>query len=537
MKKYGAWRTTLVLTLALALPLVQSGCATQQSSSKPFTLTLVHSNDTHAYLAGRDKYGNACFESAPCTGGVARMATALKQERASGGNVLAVDAGDRFQGTLLYTVNKWPMLVEVDKLLPYDAMTLGNHEFDEGCTVAADFVRAHPVPVVAANLVPEAGCPLYGQHIAPYVIRSFNGTKVGIMGLANPNVKNLGAACPKTRFLDSEDALKKAVAELESQGVRHIVAVTHLGLPEDRRLARSVDGVDIIVGGHTHSYLGKNSAEGPYPLVERSPSGQPVLVVTAKFAAEYLGKLQVSFDGQGVLQSWQGEALLLDQSVSPDPKVEKLVKHYAAQLEKFRTAKVGSHDLDFADGMEACRSGDCLSGMVATDAMLEYARPYGAVAALCNGGSLRAPLKRGELSQGDVLAVWPFSNTIAIREYTGAQLLAALEHGLAGEKAMGPHLLQVAGLRYSVDPARPAGKRLLRAELLDQQGRAVPISPQKSYTIAVLDYLVRGGDKFAMLTKGQPVPGPDSLDVDIVSAYIKTHSPLSMPRAGRIIRP
>ena len=540
---FGARLCSLPLVAALLFSLLLTGCATRTTSSGPFVLTLLHSNDTHSYLAGRDKYGNACVASADCEGGVARMATVLNEARAlakkQGGNVLAVDAGDRFQGTLFYTVNKWPMLVEVDKLLPYDAMTLGNHEFDEGCAVAADFVRGHPFPVLAANLVPEPGCPVYGTPFKPYIVRDFKGVKVGIVGLANPDVANLGAACAQTRFIDSKTALQKAVAELQGQGVRHIVAVTHLGLSADRELARSVDGVDIMVGGHTHSYLGKGSEEGAYPVVEHAPSGQPVLVVTAKFATEYLGKLEVGFDEAGVPQSWNGEPLRLEKSRVPDPAVEKLVQGYAANLERFRSIKVGSHDLDLADGMEACRTADCLAGLVATDAMLEYARPYGAVAALRNGGGLRAPLKRGELNQGDVLAVLPFPNTVVVREFTGAQLLAALEHGIPSTEKISPRLLQVAGLRYSFAMDRPVGKRLLSAEMVDAAGKATKIDPKKTYTVALLDYLARGGDAFAMLATGKVVPAPDSLDVDIVSAYIKKHSPLPLPQrygAGRIVR-
>lgn len=518
-----------VVTLALTL----LGCAARpEQASGLFELTLLHSNDTHSYLAGRDTHGNACFASADCVGGVARMSTALTQERAKGGNVLAVDAGDRFQGTLFYTVNK---------MLPYDAMTLGNHEFDEGCAVTADFVRAHAFPVLAANLEPLPGCPLYGQAFKPYLVRTFTtakgSVKVGVVGLANPHVGTLGAACAQTRFIDSTQALKKAVAELEGQGVRHIVAVTHLGLPEDRQLARTVDGVDIIAGGHTHSYLGKDSSEGPYPIVERSPSGQPVLVVTAKFATEYLGALNVIFDAQGVPQSWDGAARRMDQTVTPDPTVEKKVATYVAALDAFRSVTLGSHDVEFADGMKACRQGDCLAGMVVTDAMLEYARPYGAVAALCNGGGLRAPLQRGELNQGDVLAVLPFANTVVIRRYTGAQLLAALEHGASGENGISPHLLQVSGLRYRFDPARPVGTRLISAELMEKNGEAVKISPGQIYTVALIEYLARGGDAFAMLTKGASVSAPDSLDVDILGAYIQQHSPLRRPHSGRIILP
>lgn len=110
--------------------------------------------------------------------------------------------------------------------------------------------------------------------------------------------------------------------------------------------------------------------------------------------------------------------------------------------------------------------------MVVADAMLDYGRPHGAVMALTNGGGLRAPLRHGGITRGDLLSVLPFGNTLVIREYDGARLLAALEHGVSGEQGMGPRLLQSSGLRYSFDAARPVGQRLFAAELIDGNGVA-----------------------------------------------------------------
>ncbi|MDY6234142.1 MAG: metallophosphoesterase, partial [Desulfovibrio sp.] len=117
-------------------------------------------NDTHAFLAGIDGQMNACFEATDCRGGLARISAAIQTARQEQDNVIALDAGDQFQGTLFYSVNKWPMIAAADALLPYDAMTLGNHEFDEGCDELARFLEAQPLPVLAANLTPQQGCPL-----------------------------------------------------------------------------------------------------------------------------------------------------------------------------------------------------------------------------------------------------------------------------------------------------------------------------------------------------------------------------------------
>ena len=530
----------LVAVFLLAAAFLFSGCAGAHRDAgvraEGLELVILHTNDTHSCLAGMDGHGNASLDGVNSTGGLGRVAAAVKAVRAEKDNVIAVDAGDQFQGTLFYSVNKWPMVADVDRVVPWDAVTLGNHEFDEGCAELARFLKATPVPVLAANLAPEEGCPLRGAGTKPFLVKCVRGEKVGIVGLANDKVAGLAAACPHTAFLQAKDTLERAVQELEAQGVRHIVAVTHLGLPEDRALARSVNGVDVIAGGHTHSCLGPAPSDGPYPVVEHSPDGSPVLVVTAGRGAKYLGDLTVTFDADGVPAFWHGSAVELTPDMPVDPAVQKLIDHYAATLTSLRSEVVGRQNLSVPDGMEICRSGDCLGGMVTTDAMLAGARPFGASVALCNGGALRAALPRGEITRGDVLSVHPFGNAVLVREYGGQEILDALEHGLAGENARGPQLLQVAGLRYEADGSRPAGHRVLSAEIIDEQGKTTRLDPKTRYKVALSDFLADGGDGYDMLKHGTPVSAPDPLVVDVVADYLRSHTPLPTPRLNRIVR-
>lgn len=531
--------TVCSVLLLLALSLAQGGCSHTQRPSPAeggLDLTILHTNDTHSHIAGINDYGNACFDDADCRGGLARIATAIRTAKSRNDNVIALDAGDQFQGTLFYSVNKSPMQAELARHMPYDAMTLGNHEFDEGCLELTRFLEDLPFPVLAANLKPEKGCPMLKGNYIPHTIFTVRGHKVAVVGIANNEVVSLAAACPHTLFEDTTACLQRTVKDLEAQGVKHIIALTHIGLSEDRKLARSVDGVDIIVGGHSHSYLGPDSEEGPYPIVERSPSGQPVLVVTAKRATQYLGELRVSFDARGVPRAWSGGARELAATEPRDAAISALVKKYAASLDEFRNHKVGSHHLAMPDGMDACREDDCLGGSLIADAMLAYARPFGGRVALCNGGSVRAALPRGDISRGDLLSVIPFGNTLVMREITGEQLLAALEHGVSEENGQGPRLLHTAGLRYVVDAARPAGSRIVRAELLDEKGTATPLNLKARYAIVTIEYLVRGGDGYEMLKGGKVITSPEPIDITVVEDYLKKHSPLPRPEGERIIR-
>ena len=531
--------TVCTALLFLALSLVQGGCSPARHASPAegaLSLTILHTNDTHSHIAGINKYGNACFDDTDCRGGLARIATAIRTAKSQNDNVIALDAGDQFQGTLFYSVNKWPMLAELDQHMPYDAMTLGNHEFDEGCLELTRFLAALPFPVLAANLKPAKGCPMLKGNYTPYTLLTVRGQKVAVVGIANNEVVSLAAACPRTFFEDTAACLQRTVRDLEAQGVKHIIALTHIGLPEDRKLARSVDGVDIIVGGHSHSYLGPDSEEGPYPIIERSPSGQPVLVVTAKRAAQYLGELNVIFDAQGVPFRWNGGARELAAPETRDAETSALVQKYAASLDEFRNHKVGSHHLSLPDGIDACREDDCLGGSLIADAMLEYARPFGGQVALCNGGSVRAALPAGDISRGDLLSVIPFGNTLVMREITGERLLAALEHGVSEEGGQGPRLLHTAGLRYVVDAARPAGSRIVRAEILNEKDTGTPLDRKARYVIVTIEYLARGGDAYEMLKDSKVIPSPEPIDITVVEDYLKKHSPLPQPEGERIIR-
>ena len=189
-----------------------------------------------------------------------------------------------------------------------------------------------------------------------------------------------------------------------------------------------------------------------------------------------------------------------------------------------------------ADGMDLCREVECLSGMLTSDAMLDAARPLGATIAFTNGGSVRAGLPKGEITRGDILTIHPFGNAFVLREYTGEQILAALEHCVAEEGARGPRLLQPAGLRYSIDGSKPVGSRIVKVEVLDAKGNASPLDLKKRYITALSDYIAGGGDGFSMLGEGKVVPSADSLVADVLDGYLRTHTPVTAPEGGRINR-
>ena len=181
---------------------------------------------------------------------------------------------------------------------------------------------------------------------------------------------NQSKACKDTKFVNPFKAVKESVKALQTQKVNIIIVLSHLGLPFDEELARNVSGVDLIVGGHTHDYIGPGSPLGPYPIVERSPSGKPVLIVTTSGEAKFLGHLEMNFNKEGIPTSWNGEPVRLGKA-GGSPEITKIINQAAEPVIKRNSTVVGTNLVKMRDGLDPCREGDCLSAMVTTDAMLD----------------------------------------------------------------------------------------------------------------------------------------------------------------------
>jgi 5'-nucleotidase len=327
-----------------------------------------------------------------------------------------------------------------------------------------------------------------------------------------------------------------------------IIALTHLGLENDRRLARAVNGVDIIVGGHSHSLLSNDDdrAEGPYPVVEKTPDGAPVLVVTAATACAYLGRLDADFDKDGAAIKWRGGPILLDQSTltslgapKPDAKLVNLLESFAAPVRKMMITSIGTiqaagkdaQPLEEPDVLQ-CRRMECLSGNIVADAL--RAIPFeNTQIAIINGGALRASLPGGAVTPGHILGTLPFQNTPLSANMPGAVLWQALEHCVANYGEGEGGFLQVSGLRYAFKPANKPGRRITGAEVLGQDGQWRPLDKNALYRVVTVDFLARGGDGFSMFTTLQWEEG-DKLANDALRIYIEQYSPVEAGLEGRI---
>ncbi|MDA0230544.1 MAG: bifunctional metallophosphatase/5'-nucleotidase [Proteobacteria bacterium] len=412
-------------------------------------LTILHTNDVHSRLAATPPFGSACnaqhISENKCLGGAARHASAINSIRAEGGNVVLLDAGDQFQGTLFFTYYSGQAAAQVMNRLGYDAMAVGNHEFDNGPATLARFAGRIDFPLLAANMDVSADTQLAGR-VAPWTVLEFGGEKLGVIGLITEETPSISSPGRHIQFADLTESLKEAVAALQRMGIDKIIALGHVGYWRDMDLARAVDGIDIIVGGHSHTYLSSDdpTAAGPYPTLVTSPGGETVLVVQAYQWSRYLGRLDVSFDAVGRLSAWHGAPILMDNNIPEEPSVAALVAKLNEPLHEIRNEVVGASARALSN--ETCRNGECALGNMLADIMLWRTASEGSEIAIANGGGIRAGVPAGAVTRGDVLQVLPFGNTLATFGLRGRDVVKALEIGLSrpGSGAFP----QVAGLRF-----------------------------------------------------------------------------------------
>lgn len=536
------------MALLGALAIAALACRGAPPPRARLELTLLHTNDTHARLLEFDRYGSSCNPEAraagECMGGVARRATMVRRVRAArpAPNVLLLDAGDQFQGTLFYNRFKGREAQAVMRHLGYDAMVVGNHEFDDGPAVLARFVAGVDFPVLGSN-VDAAREPALAGRIARSAVLTAGGQSVGVLGFVTEETVLMSQPGPTLRFLPIEETAAAVVAELEARGIDKIIALSHAGFERDQQVARSVAGIDVIVGGHTNTLLSNTAAgaAGPYPVVVEGPRGEPVLIVTDYAWGKFLGRLDVTFDERGVASSWSGDPILLDAQVAEDPETLALLAPMAQELEAFSSQVVGSAAVLLVGEERVCRGEECNLGNLITDAMLEATASQGIEIALHNGGGIRSSLAPGKVTVGQVLEVLPFGNAASTFELAGVDLLAALEHGVSRAENLDNdgtgRFLQVAGLRYAWSGSRPPGERIQRVEVRGQDGAWAALDPARLYRLVTNDFNRTGGDGFSMLRDRALHPYDQGrVLADILQDYLREHSPVDPRVEGRIER-
>jgi 2',3'-cyclic-nucleotide 2'-phosphodiesterase (5'-nucleotidase family) len=439
-------------------------------------LTLMHTNDMHGFF-NYGKYDGM---------GAALMATQIGNVRAANKNSLLLDGGDATQGNTFVNLSEGETAITVLNALGYDAMALGNHEFDNGSARLKELMAMADFPMLAANITNEDGSNFVETN---YILKEMDGFTVAIFGLATPETKTKSHPDNTVGLTIGDPVVtaKAIVAELEGKA-DVIIALAHLGSTGDSTasmLAEGVEGIDVIVDGHSHTEY----ADG---LMVNG-----TLIVQAKDKTKNLGMVKLMVKDGEVTDS---VAYMFSKSqgasLTPDADMEKVIADINAVNEPILAEVVASTDVELDGLRENVRTGQTNLGNLITAAFLDIS---GADVALTNGGGIRSSIDVGDITTGEVLSVLPYSNTVSMIELTGQDIWDALENGLdsyPGTKGAFPH---IAGMTVEFDASKEAGSRVVTLMIGDAE-----VDLTKTYTLVTNDFLAAGGDDYSMF-KGKKV--------------------------------
>lgn len=577
----------LMLTVILFLSSCDSSGGTTKNwlssfglGGKSDTITIVHNNDFHSQL---EPYAP---EGEPEQGGAAHLAALVKKIRAEKGadNMLLLFGGDMFQGSLYY--NTWLGSAEVMVMnhMGYDAVALGNHEFDSGSVELGRALTGAPVTIAGAEYPTESAKfiplgtnidasqePALKDILVKRATVTKGGHRYGLLGITTTQTATGSSPGPNVKFLDYIPAVQEQVDALKAEGVERIVLLSHIGYPIDVENAAQLSGVDIIVAGHDHALLGDEISvaglglpkqvsriRGPYPTLVKDKDGNTTVVVSAMEKGRWLGQFDVTFDAEGHVlpetikpnltfvrgcEVIEGTRDCSKEVIQPDPEMTRLVADYGKPLEAFANEVMGEAAVTFS-GRGGDDAGAPPMGDLMAEIILDRGRELdGAVVGMVNRGGIRTSLLKGTVRYKDINAVTPFNNNLALIDLTGDELVTVLDHGLslADGQSFGafPH---IAGMTVHYCSAKPCPKALHQPEgvVTSVTIGGQPLQAEQTYRLATIDYLIGGGDLYAFLKERceqvENYCRKTSLVLkDIISDWFRTHSPVQPIIAERTV--
>ena len=535
--------------LSFPLLLLLSGCASDaekcsEPALKTFQFTVIHTNDNHGKF-WRNRDGEL---------GMAARKTLIDRIRAEvaaeGGQSILLSAGDINTGVPESDIQEAePDFIGMN-LIGYDAMTIGNHEFDNPLPVLLKQEKWAKFPFLSANILyKESGKTVF----KPWIMKEYDGVKVAILGLTTEDTESqtLKEHVKDVRFDDAVDSAKTWVPKLvREQKADVVIALTHMGhypnakhghnAPGDITLAREVDGVDIIVGGHSQTKLLRPDIKNSTYVLQAWEWGK--YVGRADFIYQYLDDPEGMGHSHGLLKmvnyrlipvnlktekivDGKRQKVTIEPEIPEDPAVLKALQPFQDKASQLMNKPTGSLDQPLDGARGKVRSGSAAMGNLLAQAQMEKVK---ADLAVINGGGIRTGFKAGTITEKDVLKVQPFGNMVSYVEMTGRELRGFIEDIAAIEPISGG-MAHFANVRLTM-----AGDKLLSLEIGGK-----PVDKSKTYRMAINAFSAGGGDNWPVIDEHPSFVNTGYTDAVVLKEYIKNHSPLKradyVPK-GEIVR-
>lgn len=486
------------------------------------TIILLHTNDLHGHLTAWTGWEGDL--KGKTVGGFGRLAGAVTQARKEGGeNVLLLDAGDLIGDTMIADLTQGKALITAVNHLGYDALTIGNHEPDFGTDVLHERMGEATFPTVAANLVERKSGKLFTK---PYVVKKVGFVSVGILGLAYPKTAWTTAAknVAEIEFQEPVQAVETYLPKMRDDGAEVAVVLSHLGLGGDKHLARTVEGIDVIVGGHSHNRM------------EKAEKVRETLIVQAGAHGSDLGRLDLTVE-RGKITDHRRTLVLLDHDKIPadlaaERLVEKLLEpHREALDEMIGKASAWLVRAQTLAGQEAHKRNEespidsLFADILRKETMADVA--------LLPGVGYGVAIPPGPVTAAQLRQMVPHEGKVITMRISGTQVIEVLEQAVENtftddQATKVGGMIQVGGIRFWYDPALAKGHRVWHVERVE--GRWEPMA---EYTVVTNSMLAGGGHNYRTLTKGEKRVEHGS-QYETIRRWFEKNSPVATPPPGRI---
>lgn len=485
------------------------------------TVTILYTNDHHSHLLPADipDFGKQ-------VGGIARRHELIRSIRASESCVLLLDGGDIFQGTPFYSYFKGKTDLEAYSLCGYDATTLGNHEFDDGLGNLLEQYRHASFPLLCANVVNASSGALV---FPPYRIIERNGLSIGVAGVIGNAAWDVISVTNRAgmRLIEPASAVASLVAELGPR-TDLFVLLSHSGYEHDLALASQVSGIDVIVGGHTNTYLETPTVVRSEPTVVPPSTGKGAgtVVVQAFKWGVFLGRLDLRLADDRTVTGAEGRLIPVTASITVplDSPVHRLVESYDEMIRARTSQIVGRSDVEFQYPEKRKHLDTLPLGSLVAQSLVEFT---GADMAIVNSGCIREILPRGPITLGRIFSMLPFDNTVVTLTMDGRSLIAMFDY-------LCRHYGAISGFQYSgVTCTFDLGNRVVTD--LKIAGR--PVEAGNTYRVATISYLSDGNQHGNVLFKDATNRKDDGYFYrEAFLDYIRRHPVITMPAVPSPIR-
>ncbi|KAK3086654.1 hypothetical protein FSP39_021442 [Pinctada imbricata] len=453
----------------------------------PQELTIIHFNDVYNIEPQKNEP----------VGGAARFTAYVKSQQSH--NPLILFSGDVLNPSLMSIFMKGEQMVPVMNAIGVHCAVFGNHDFDFGVDHLEEVMEDTKFPWLMSNVVDNLTGEMLGNGKVSYMVE-WSGYKIGLMGLVEEEwIETLATLDPEdVTFQDYVVKGTEIAKQLRDEGADIVIALTHMRWPNDRRLAKEVEGIDLILGGHDHDY-GLEKVNDRY-------------IVKSGTDFQNLSKVRVCMNNTGV--DVNIERVDLTSDFPEDPGVLDVVKHLQKDIDSKMEEHLGNMQVELDGRFSAVRTGETNLGNFITDIMLEITN---AEVALLNSGTLRSNRihPKGEFKLRDLLTILPLVDELLVIQCTGEQILEALENGVSQYPNFDGRFPQVAGIEFGFDPSMPKGKRV-EPGLVKIQDHYIDL--KRNYRLCTKEYIAQGKDGYEVFKKC-PV---------VVGDVYKTFSVLSM---------